>query len=96
MDDPIIKSALCATAHRRMDRAGIGIWPPITAPKINRRHIDGPYLKALDGTMVWLSPWERLLTKLGVWDAWDVEKRHFPPTDLDVLFPAQPTSGPGA
>jgi hypothetical protein len=27
---------------------------------------------------VWLSLLERLLTKLGIWDAWDIEWRRFP------------------
>lgn len=94
MLDPILKSALCASAQRRMKRAGVSVWPPITAPTINRRHIDGPYLRALDGTLRWLSPWERLLTKLRILDAWDIECRHYPPTDLEVLFPPRDSDGP--
>lgn len=74
----ICKLALYHAAQRRMEAANYGCSPPIVRPTINRRHIDGPYLSSLDSRMFWLSPWERLLTKLGVWDAWDIEWRRCP------------------
>ena len=71
-------TALRIAAFRRLRSAGLGFHPPITQPRIVRCHIDGPYLSALDGSILWLSPWERLLTKLRIWDAWDIEWRRFP------------------
>jgi hypothetical protein len=72
------KLALLHAAGQRMRAAGYGISPCPTEPKINRRHIDGPYLSSLDGRIIWLSPLERILTKIGFWSAWDIEWRRFP------------------
>src|SRR4051794_7377159 len=76
--DPWVKMALRHAAGQRMHAGRYGISPCPTEPRINRRHIDGPYLSALDGQIRWLSLWERLLTKLGIWNAWDIEWRRFP------------------
>lgn len=78
MKDVICKIALLHAARQRMIAGGYDCFPPIRKPRITRRHIDGPYFSSLDGRLFWLSPWERLLTKLGIWDAWDIEWRHFP------------------
>lgn len=79
MPDPHpIAERLREGANVRMAALGIGASPPIREPRINRNHIDGPYLSALDCSICWLSPWERLLTKLSIWNAWDIERRHFP------------------
>lgn len=72
------KAALLLAASERMRIAGEGHYPPMRNPVINRNHIDGPYFTALNGTITWLSLWERLLTKIGIWDAWDIEARRFP------------------
>lgn len=82
--DPVEQLALRISATKRMARANIGRgdWNQNPAPRITRRHVDGPYLSALDCSMVWLSPLERLMTKLGIWDAWDVEWRRFPLASL--------------
>lgn len=74
----VAKLALRIAAGERMRRAGYGISPCPTEPTIHRRHIDGPYLSSLDGQIRWLSLPERLLTKLGIWTAWDIEWRRFP------------------
>jgi len=70
------KSAMRLCAWRELRAHGISYNPPIREPRIVRRHIDGPYCARLNGTLQWLSPLERLLTKLGIWDAWDIEVRH--------------------
>lgn len=70
------KTAMRIFAIEQNAKLGIGLTPPIREPRINRRHIDGPYLSRLNGSMHWLTMWERLLTKLGIWGAWDIEARH--------------------
>lgn len=69
------KNELLAVAQRDLTRHGISHFPPITQPSINRKHVDGPYLNCLGGGMHWLTLWERLLTKLGIWNAWHIEDR---------------------
>lgn len=76
MNDPFIKHALVIAAHQRQC---LGNYQRrITEPVINRNHVDGPCFTALDGQTAWLTIWERLMTKFGVWDAWDIEWRRFP------------------
>lgn len=81
MMPPIAKLALRLAASERMRAGGYGMRPYRDEPRIVRSHIDGPYLSALDGRILWLSLWERLLTKVGIWDAWDIEWRRFPLPD---------------
>jgi hypothetical protein len=76
MADSTMKLALRLAAQERVKAANLG--PMRMEPEIVRRHVDGPYLLAMDRRIVWLSPLERLLTKLGIWDAWEIEWRHFP------------------
>lgn len=77
---------LLIAAWDRMRRGGYSAQP-VDEPYIVRGHIDGPYLLGLDHSIVDLSLWERLLTKLGLWDAWDIEARRFP-------LPASGDAGP--
>ena len=72
----IEKTALRLAACRRQFEGGY--TRPVTEPKIDREHVDGPFLLALDGRIVWLSLLERLMTKAGIWGAWDIEWRRFP------------------
>lgn len=74
--DALVKVALRIAAARR--QASFNFQRRISEPSIMRNHVDGPMFTALDGQTLWLNPWERLLTKLGVWDAWDIEWRRFP------------------
>lgn len=70
------KTAMRLFAFEQNRARGISIHPTPREPRLVRRHIDGPYLLKLDGTMHWLTLWERLLTKLGIWGAWDIEARY--------------------
>lgn len=53
----------------------VSIADPNPAPVIYRRHVDGPYIRRPDGQIHWLTLRERLLTKLRVWNATDIERR---------------------
>ncbi len=81
-----VKAALMMAAQHRNMRDRIGQSPPIREPRIVREHIDGPYIRHLDGTLRWLTLWERLLTKIGTWDAWDIELIDFPNPDKDIAL----------
>lgn len=72
MDDGI-KNALRLRAANENLKWGISFYPPITEPSISRKHVDGPLLYRLNGGLHWLSLRDRLLTKLGMKDAWDIE-----------------------
>ena len=58
--DGLVKLSLRMAAGARMRAGNYDMSPLPTEPTINRRHIDGPYLRSLDGQIRWLSPWERL------------------------------------
>ena len=82
MTRPTVKFALRVAAMERLTLSGISLYPYRSEPTIDRRHIDGPNIKTLDGQVFWLSPCERLLTKLRIWDAWDIEWRRCPLPDF--------------
>lgn len=73
MIDRRLKEAFWISAAQRNLLRGIDVG--LREPRIVRCHVDGPYAALIDGRMHWLTPWERLLTKLGIWDAWDIEAR---------------------
>lgn len=75
------KIAMRLSAAVRMRHGGISRRLPTIAPSIDRQHKDGPVLRSLDGSLVWLSFLERVMTMIGLWSAWDVEWRRFPLTD---------------
>jgi hypothetical protein len=78
MMENVGKIALFLAAKQRMTDGGYAVRGGLIEPRIIRQHVDGPYLRALDGSIQWLTAWERLMTKLGIWDAWEIEWRHFP------------------
>jgi hypothetical protein len=53
-------------------------WPADARPSINRKHIDGPLLRMRNGELHWLTPWERLLLRLGKTDALVLERKYRP------------------
>lgn len=56
-----------------------GVGFPYTArPEIDRGHIDGPVLRMRDGSLHWLTLWERITTLLGFDDAMTIEARRRP------------------
>jgi hypothetical protein len=71
----IEREALLARAAQRLQLAGISYSPPIMSPRIDGRHIDGPVLHRLDGTMHWLSWGERFAVWRGRADAWSLEAK---------------------
>ena len=72
------KAMLKLAAIQKNTRLGIGIGSSCSRePFIQRKHIDGPYIHYLDGSVRWLTLWERLLTKVGYYDAWDLELFRF-------------------
>lgn len=46
--------------------SGVG-WPATARPEIEFDHIDGPVLRMRDGSLHWLTLWERFC----VWMRWD-------------------------
>ncbi len=71
-----VKMALRLAAVRRMKSAGY--MRNAMKPHIKRTHCDGPMHVSIDGSLHWLSLHERIMTKIGVWDEWDIEWRRFP------------------
>ena len=67
------KARALTVAGQNLDRLGIGISPPITAPTIQFKHMDGPLLHRLDGRMHWLTWRERFSVWRGRADAWSIE-----------------------
>lgn len=59
-------------------------WP---RPSIQANHIDGPLLHFTDGQLHWLGLWERLLFRLGLTDAEQLQRKLRPrlTAELDSL-----------
>jgi len=58
----------------RYNKVGIG-FPNTARPEIELDHIDGPVLIMRDGSMHWLTLWERLNVWIGRDDAMTLESR---------------------
>lgn len=54
-------------------------------PEVVLRHVDGPYLLCRDGSMRWLTLWERILFFLKVTDASTLDKTPYPVLDNSDL-----------
>ena len=60
----------------RIDSATDTLYYPRTSrPYIQPNHIDGPVLHLRDGSLHWLTPWERFLFWLGKTDAEALEHK---------------------
>lgn len=51
-------------------------FPIDNEPSINWKHVDGPMLICRDGTIHWLTIWERLQFRLGFIDIDYLDKKH--------------------
>ncbi len=67
---------------------GVG-YPETARPHIEWHHIDGPLLVMRDGSLRWLTLWQRFMCSVGWVDALSLEKRHRPdlagPDDLATM-----------
>ena len=70
------RKALRARAAQRLRLARISMYPPISAPTINREHVDGPCLHRLDASIRWLSWCDRFRLWRGKIDAWALETKY--------------------
>ena len=61
----------------RYTEAGVG-FPATAFPHIKWRHIDGPLLVMRDGTLHWLTLWERFTCWLDVSSALSIERKRRP------------------
>lgn len=53
----------------------VDYWPPITEITMQWHHVDGPLMRRRDGSLKWLSRWERIMHAFGLWSLEHIEKR---------------------
>jgi len=70
------RNALRDRAAQSIRMAMISLHPMPRAPHIVFGHIDGPYLRRLDGGMRWLSWIDRFQVWRGKADAWSLEAKY--------------------
>lgn len=73
---PVDKQMVIGNISNVRVTRGVQVYPQIDKPYISWKHVDGPYLKSRDGSIHWLSYWDRFLFWTGWITEYDLEKKY--------------------